>query len=175
MNFKNTDCLLIDGFIEFMQIFTFCRTGRCRTRWKEKTSCSDMKSKAGKKEKRREGEVSPNLSVNNSWGLVTATAPRGYLSLLEGGVDFFVLLKLLQLGLDQDLSDVHHLLHGESQALHRVTELLLQENIHHCPSPPMTNYILSFSSGHWNGGSCKEWMRSAAKETNTRWVWSWSW
>lgn len=50
-----------------------------------------------------------------------------YLSFLEGGVDVFVLLKLLQLGLDQNLSDVHHLLHRQSQTLHRVTELLLQE------------------------------------------------
>lgn len=50
-----------------------------------------------------------------------------YLSFLEGGVDVFVLLKLLQLGLDQNLSDVHHLLHCQSQTLHWVTELLLEE------------------------------------------------
>ena len=49
-----------------------------------------------------------------------------YLSLLEGGVDVFVLLKLLQLCLDQNLSDVHHLLHRQSQTLHGITELLLE-------------------------------------------------
>lgn len=52
-----------------------------------------------------------------------------YLSFLQGGVDVFVLLKLLQLSLDQNLSDVHHLLHRESQALHWVTELLLWDSI----------------------------------------------
>lgn len=48
-----------------------------------------------------------------------------YLSFLEGNVDFFVLLKLLQLCLDQNLPDVHHLLHSQSQTLHWVAELLL--------------------------------------------------
>lgn len=50
-----------------------------------------------------------------------------YLSFLQSVIDVFVLLKLLQLCLDQNLSDVHHLLHCQSQTLHRITELLLQE------------------------------------------------
>lgn len=49
-----------------------------------------------------------------------------HLSFLERGVDVLVLLELLQLGLHQHLPDVHHLLHGERQALHRVAELLLR-------------------------------------------------
>lgn len=61
---------------------------------------------------------------------MTPRPPHVYLSLLEGGVDVLVLLELLQLGLDQNLSDVHHLLHGESQALHGVTELLLRDKRH---------------------------------------------
>lgn len=50
-----------------------------------------------------------------------------YLSFLEGRVDVFVLLELLQLCLNQNLSDVHHLLHRQSQTLHRVAELLLKK------------------------------------------------
>lgn len=51
---------------------------------------------------------------------------RSYLSLLHSSVDVFVLLELLQLCLNQHLSDVHHLLHGQRQTLHGETELLLQ-------------------------------------------------
>lgn len=60
-----------------------------------------------------------------------------YLSFLEGGVDLFVLLKLLQLGLDQNLSDVHHLLHRQSQTLHRVAELLLEGKHLHISKLPI--------------------------------------
>lgn len=55
------------------------------------------------------------------------TTVGAYLSFLKSIVDVFVLLKLLQLCFDQNLSDVHHLLHGQSQALLRVAELLLDE------------------------------------------------
>lgn len=58
-----------------------------------------------------------------------------YLSFLESIVDFFVLLKLLQLGLDEDLPDVHHLFHRQSQTLRRITELLLRGNMHHIIKP----------------------------------------
>lgn len=51
---------------------------------------------------------------------------RSYLSLLHSSVDVFVLLELLQLCLNQHLSDVHYLLHGQRQTLHGETELLLQ-------------------------------------------------
>lgn len=53
-----------------------------------------------------------------------------YLSLLHSIVDIFILLKLLQLCLNQHLSDVHHLLHSERQTLHRETELFLQQDTH---------------------------------------------
>lgn len=60
-----------------------------------------------------------------------------YLSFLEGSVYVLVLLKLLQLGLDQNLPDVHHLLHRQSQALHRVAELLLEENKQKVSTQPL--------------------------------------
>ena len=47
-----------------------------------------------------------------------------YLSFFQSCVDIFVLLVLFQLCFDQDLTNVHHLLHGQCQALHRVAELL---------------------------------------------------
>lgn len=75
--------------------------------------------------------VSLNVSMTDGWGL----SFWQHLSFLQGRVHVFVLLKLLQLGLDQNLSDVHHLLHGESQALHRVTELLLRGKRHHHHQP----------------------------------------
>lgn len=53
---------------------------------------------------------------------------RSHLSLLHSVVDFFVLLELLQLCLNQHLSDVHHLLYGQRQTLHGETELLLQQH-----------------------------------------------
>lgn len=49
-----------------------------------------------------------------------------YLSFLESSVDIFILLVLLQLGLHKHLTDVHDLLHCQSQTFHRVTELLLE-------------------------------------------------
>lgn len=52
-----------------------------------------------------------------------------YLSFLEGVVDVFVLLKLLQFGLDKNLPDVHHLLHRESQTFHWVAKLLLETHV----------------------------------------------
>lgn len=75
--------------------------------------------------------VSLNVSMTDGWEL----SFWQHLSFLQGRVHVFVLLKLLQLGLDQNLSDVHHLLHGESQALHRVTELLLRGKRHHHHQP----------------------------------------
>lgn len=57
------------------------------------------------------------------WGVRTR-----YLSLLHCSVDVFVLLELLQLSLDQNLPDVHHLLHGQGQTLHREAEFLLQRH-----------------------------------------------
>lgn len=65
------------------------------------------------------------LTVHNT-SIVCYTG-RSYLSLLHSVVDFFVLLELLQLCLNQHLSDVHHLLHRQRQTLHRETELLLQQ------------------------------------------------
>lgn len=49
-----------------------------------------------------------------------------YLSFLESSVDIFILLVLLQLGLHKHLTDVHDLLHCQSQTFHGVTELLLE-------------------------------------------------
>lgn len=49
-----------------------------------------------------------------------------YLSFLESSVDIFILLVLFQLCLHQHLTDVHDLLHRQSQTFHRVTELLLE-------------------------------------------------
>lgn len=49
-----------------------------------------------------------------------------YLSFLESSVDIFILLVLLQLRLHKHLTDVHDLLHCQSQTFHGVTELLLE-------------------------------------------------
>lgn len=99
-------------------LLTFCRTGRCRTRWTTRIFWSDMKSKALKKTKK-----------NSEWYILRAKSHLAgllYLSFLQGSVNFLVLLELLQLGLDENLPDVHDLLHGQSQPLHRIAELLLQ-------------------------------------------------
>lgn len=72
------------------------------------------------------------LAVGNLpiFGTVSAQTTEAteflYLSFLEGIIDVLVLLKLLQLGLDQHLSDVHHLFHCQRQALHWVAKLLLE-------------------------------------------------
>lgn len=52
--------------------------------------------------------------------------PQPYLSFLESSVDIFILLVLFQLRFHQHLTDVHDLLHRQSQAFHWVTELLLE-------------------------------------------------
>lgn len=91
-----------------------------------------------------------------------------YLSFLEGGVDVFVLLKLLEFGLDQNLSDVHHLLHRESQALHWVTELLLEEK--HTSHQQTKPYIRGSGNGWPKTVQQQEVMGSAAEETNTMWM-----
>lgn len=53
-----------------------------------------------------------------------------YLSFLQRIINFFILLELLQLRFNENLSDVHHLLDGQSQALDRVAELLLKQTHH---------------------------------------------
>lgn len=53
-----------------------------------------------------------------------------YLSFLQRIINLFILLKLLQLCFNENLSDMHHLLDGQSQALDRVAELLLKQTHH---------------------------------------------
>lgn len=73
-----------------------------------------------------------------------------YLSFFQSCVDIFVLLVLFQLCFDQDLTNVHHLLHGQCQALHRVAELLLKVRIHVSKKPhPLQQGHVPSTSGPW--------------------------
>lgn len=80
------------------------------------------------------------------------TTPTGMGSLpflFQSCVDIFVLLVLFQLCFDQDPVNVHHLLNGQCQALHRVAELLHQVRIHVSKKPHPSSWIMSPPLGPW--------------------------
>ena len=89
-----------------------------------------------------------------TWQQIVPTLPANwkglYLSFFQSRVDIFVLLVLFQLCFDQDLTNVHHLLHGQCQALHRVAELLLKVRIHVSKKPhPLRQGHVPSISGPW--------------------------
>lgn len=57
-------------------------------------------------------------------GKPPGSATEAELSFFQGSVDILILLVLFQLCFHQDLTDVHHFLHSQSEAFHWVAEFL---------------------------------------------------